>query len=61
MYLNLNENFKSRIFSKMESNDFERLRLRLGFEFESNTKVGAFYSLYKSKAIHHYKNKCMAV
>jgi hypothetical protein len=45
----------------MESNDFERLRLRLGFEFESNTKVGAFYSLYKSKAIHHYKNKCMAV
>jgi hypothetical protein len=24
------------------------------------TKADAFYSHFKSKAIHHYKNKCMA-
>jgi hypothetical protein len=41
---------------------FERLQCRFGFEFESNTvhtKAGAFYSHYKSKEIHHYKNKCI--
>jgi hypothetical protein len=38
---------------------FEMLRRNFGFKFESNAKADNFYSHYKSKAIHHYKNKYM--
>jgi hypothetical protein len=48
------------IFSKMESNDFQKASTGFGFEFEYNTKADAFYLHYNSKALHQYKNKCMA-
>jgi hypothetical protein len=56
--LEIKDNFKN------QKNDFSK-----GFDevLGSNlnlilirTKANAFYSYYKSKAIHQYKNKCMA-
>jgi hypothetical protein len=57
-------NWIMNIFSKMESNDFCKdndgvfvLKLNL---IRIQTKADDFYSHYKSKVIHHYKNKCIA-
>jgi hypothetical protein len=47
------------IFEKWKAMILERLRRSFGFEFESSTKMDTFYSHYKSRAIHHYKNKCI--
>jgi hypothetical protein len=44
----------------MKRNDFRKSSMSFGFEFESNMKANAFYSYYKFKAIHKYKNKYIA-
>jgi hypothetical protein len=46
-----------------ENKYFKILLPDFSFELESNSiqmKADAFYSQYKSKAIHLYKNKCKA-
>jgi hypothetical protein len=46
-----------------ENKEFEILLPGFGFKLNRiliQTRATAFYSHYKSKAIHHYKNKCMA-
>jgi hypothetical protein len=47
---------------QIENKEFEILLPGFGLELNLvliRTKATAFYSHYKSKAIHQYKNKCM--
>jgi hypothetical protein len=60
---NRNQILKPMIFFKNGNQWFwkgfdEVLALKINL-IRIRTKADAFYSHYKSKAIHHYKNKCM--
>jgi hypothetical protein len=61
---NLNWILEPRIFSKNGkqwfSKGFDRVLVLKLKSIPIRVKADAFYSHYKSKAIHHYKNKCIA-